>query len=65
MNKWGWFLVSIGCLVIMVSSGTQSLDNINYVLVIEGVLFVVIGLFMAFKGTKKVKTKDAKKRNRR
>lgn len=65
MNKWGWFLVSIGCLIVMISAGTENLNNINYILVIEGIAFIIIGLIMALKGTRKVKTKDAKKRNKR
>lgn len=48
MVKWGCFLISIGCIVIMYSS----LTNSYFINLLEGVGLVVIGAVLIAKGKK-------------
>lgn len=54
MGKWGWMLISIGCIVIIYSATktdfTQQMSTL-----VSGLLILVIGVIMSYVDNKKTK----------
>lgn len=48
MRKWGWFLVSFGCLLVMIS---PTLDN-QYPTMITGIALAAIGAYIGLRKEK-------------
>lgn len=54
MGKWGWMLISIGCIVIIYSA-TESEFASQMSVLVSGLLILVIGGIMCYMDHKKIK----------
>lgn len=54
MGKWGWMLISIGCIVIIYSA-TESVFASQMRVLVSGLLILVIGGIMCYMDHKKIK----------
>ncbi|WP_218144097.1 hypothetical protein [Amphibacillus marinus] len=57
MDKWGLFMVSIGCLLLLFSANART-GNYDYLSLVTAIFLIVVGSVLAFKYKQPKKMKD-------